>query len=254
MNRLPTGQLNSPFLGGLTQPEVSAVVAAASRHYYSPKTLVTEEGELANYFFLLVSGRARYFFLTEGGKKIILHWLLPGEIVGMMALLSEPMPYQVSSETVRQTSMLVWERGTIRSLLGRYPKLLDNALFVAAQYLLLYRLGYTALVCDSAKERLANVLGDLAKIMGRPLERGVELNVTNEELASAANVTPFTASRLLADWQRKGLISKTRSRIIVFSPTKFISQAPSTSEFGMVWGLRPSFFTAEKETTAGRRR
>ena len=254
MNRLPTGQLNSPFLGGLTQPEVSAVVAAASRHYYSPKTLVTEEGELANYFFLLVSGRARYFFLTEGGKKIILHWLLPGEIVGMMALLSEPMPYQVSSETVRQSSMLVWERGTIRGLLGRYPKLLENALSAAAQYLLWYRLRYTALVCDNARERLANVLGHLAKIMGRPLERGVELNVTNEELASAANMTPFTASRLLGDWQRKGLISKTRGRIIVSSPTKLISHAPSPSEFGMVWGLRPSLFTAEKETTAGRRR
>ena len=254
MNRLPTGHLSSPFLAGLTQLEVNAVVSAASRHYYPPKTLVTEEGELANYFFLLISGRARYFFLTEGGKKVILHWLLPGETVGMMALLSEPMPYQVSSETVRQTSMLVWERGTMRGLLGRYPKLLENALSVAAHYLLLYRLGYTALVCDSARERLANVLGHLAKIMGRPLERGVELNVTNEELASAANVTPFTASRLLGDWQRKGLISKTRGRITVFSATQFISHDPSPSEFGIVWGVRSGLLMAEKETTTGRRR
>lgn len=225
-NRFPfAGHLVSPLLAGLTEPELDAVLSAATPQVFPTKTVVTEEGDPANRFYLLVSGRARYFFLTQGGKKVILHCLVPGECIGGLALVSEPMCYVVSSETVTQASALVWERATLRSLLLRYPKLLDNALSVMAKYLVLYRIGHAGLICESARERLATVVSDLARCTGHATAKGIELNITNEELASAANITSFTASRLLNDWQRRNLISKKRGRILVFSPAKFILQA-----------------------------
>lgn len=223
-----------PFFAGLTQEELRVVVSAATHRDVPAKTVVTEEGDLATHVFLLVSGRARYFFLTEQGTKVVLHWILPGEVVGAMAILSEPTPYIVSTETVRQTSMLIWKRDTIRRLLNRYPKLVDNSLSVLAQYLVLYRMGHAALVCQDARERLASLLGNLAIRMGRNTPKGIELEVTNEELASAANVTHFTASRLLSDWQRNRLISKTRGRILVFSPAKLFSQSADRTQAGEV--------------------
>ena len=216
--------MSSPFLAGLTQPELAAVLSVAIRREFPARTIVTEEGGRASHVFLLVSGRARYFFLTEQGEKVILHWILPGEVVGGMAFLSDAMPYVVSSETVRQSSMLIWKREVMRRLFDEYPKLLDNSLSVLAQYLVLYRVGHAALVCQDARERLANLLGNLALRMGRRTEKGIEFNVTNEELASAANVSHFTASRLLSEWQRNRLISKTRGRIVVFSPANLVSQ------------------------------
>jgi hypothetical protein len=65
----------------------------------------------------------------------------------------------------------------------------------------------------------------LAKCIGHPAKEGVEVQITNEELASTANVTPFTACRFLGEWQRKRFIAKKRGRIVVFSPEKFIAQA-----------------------------
>ena len=35
-------------------------------------------------------------------------------------------------------------------------------------------------------------------------------SLKNEDLASAANVTLFTASRLLNEWQRNGLVNQER--------------------------------------------
>lgn len=224
--------LVSPFFAGLRQPELDVVLDAASCRDFSAKALVTAEGDLADSLFLLVSGRARYFFLSEQGKKVILHWIVPGEILGGMALLFEPMPYVVSSETVRRSSMLIWERSTIRSLTARYPRLLDNALLFASQYLLLYRIAYAAVIFDRAHERLANVLADLAKCFGHPDGEHVELDVTNEELASAATVTPFTASRLLGEWQRKGLVSKKRGRLVIASLAEFVSQSTGQIDSG----------------------
>ena len=219
------GHLISPLFAGLAEAELDAVLSAANHQVFPAKTVVTEEGDPANHFFLLVSGRARYFFLTQQGKKVILHCLVPGESLGGLALVSEPMCYAVSSETVTQTSTLVWERATLRRFLVQYPKLLDNALSVMAKYLVLYRIEHAALICENARQRLATAVSDLARCTGLPTAKGVELNVTNEELANAANISSFTASRLLNDWQRKNLISKKRGRILVFSPDKLISQA-----------------------------
>ena len=48
------------------------------------------------------------------------------------------------------------------------------------------------------------MLLNFARNFGQKGRNGTELEVTNEELAGAANLTLFTTSRLLGEWQRKG--------------------------------------------------
>jgi CRP-like cAMP-binding protein len=76
------------------------------------------------------------------------------------------------------------------------------------------------LTCHSAQQRLAGVLDSLVGVIGQKVPAGVELDVTNEELANAANVTPFTASRLLSAWQRDGAVKKSRGKILLRQPTR----------------------------------
>jgi CRP/FNR family transcriptional regulator, nitrogen oxide reductase regulator len=64
------------------------------------------------------------------GRKSILLWIPPGEIFGGAALLGEPSDYLVSTETVKTSSVLVWDRRTVRGLMSKYPRLTDNALLV----------------------------------------------------------------------------------------------------------------------------
>jgi CRP/FNR family transcriptional regulator, nitrogen oxide reductase regulator len=72
---------------------------------------------------------------------------------------------------------------------------------------------HISLACHSARLRLAQIIVDLARDVGHKSSDGVELHVTNEELANAANVTVFTASRLLSKWHRHGVLEKSRGRI-----------------------------------------
>jgi CRP-like cAMP-binding protein len=60
----------------------------------------------------------------------------------------------------------------------------------------------------------------LAGVIGEKVWGGVELDVTNEELAHAANVTPFTASRLLGVWQRRHVVKKNRGKILLRYPAR----------------------------------
>jgi CRP-like cAMP-binding protein len=49
---------------------------------------------------------------------------------------------------------------------------------------------------------------------------GIEVDVTHEELANAANVTPFTASRALNEWQRNRIVKKLRGKVLLRSPER----------------------------------
>ena len=214
---VPIRNIKPRFFAGLTQPEINTIISAAKQRRYLANSVVVNEGHPAEYLFLITSGRARYFYVTPDGRKIILLWLPPGEIFGVAALLYQPSEYLASTEVVKHSSMLVWDRATVRSLIVEYPRLADNALMTMFDYFVAYRAIHVSMTCHSARERLAQVL---ATGIGKKVPGGIELDVRNEELANAANVTPFTASRLLREWQRQGILSKSRGKVLLRSPER----------------------------------
>jgi CRP-like cAMP-binding protein len=201
------------------------VLAAATPRQLSANAVITNQDHVADHMFLVTSGRARHFFVSEDGRKSILCWLTPGDVFGAATLLARPCKYLLSTETVQDSSVLVWDRTTIRDIAARHPRVTDNALWVAYDYLTLYVADHVALTRHSASERLAQLLIRLSAVMGRTVRGGVEFDVTNEELATAANINPFTASRLLSRWQRDGAVIKRRGKILLRSPHRLLRKA-----------------------------
>jgi len=216
--------LRPRFLEGLSPADLNTVVSAAKQRHYFANSVMVNQGHPAEYVFLLISGRARYFYVTPDGRKSILLWIPPGEMFGGAALLGEPSDYLVSSEAVKTSSVLAWDRPTIRDLISKYPRLADNALLVMFDYLVAYRAIHISITCHSARQRLAFVVAQLATGIGRRVTGGIELDVRNEELANEANVTPFTVSRMLGEWQRQGILRKGRGKIVLHSPERLFLQ------------------------------
>jgi CRP/FNR family transcriptional regulator, nitrogen oxide reductase regulator len=221
----PIDHLKSRFLEGLTKPERESILAAATPRRFPANSVVTKQGEPADHLFLLTKGRGRFFFITEQGKKLLLLWLPPGEIFGVRTLLPAASSYLASTETLKESSALMWDRNTIRGLASRYPRLLDNALLTASDYLAEHMESYIAFTSHNARQRLVHVLTTLAPRIGRNVSEGVELDVTNEELANTANVTLFTASRFLSEWQRSGDVLKTRGKVLLRSTEQLLTKA-----------------------------
>ena len=209
------------LLRGLGQKEIDLILAAAKRRRFSAKSVMTYQDDPADHLLLLWKGRARYFFETPNGKKLILRWITPGDIFGGAALVSRPSTYLVSTEAVRDSVVLLWDGPTIRALARRFPELLENAIFLAADYISWYVAAHAALTSKTAQERLAHVLLELAPSIGQKVAGGIELDLTNEELANSANITPYTTSRMVSEWQRSGAIRKHRGKIIIRSPERF---------------------------------
>lgn len=205
---------------GLSDSEIDLISAAAKTRRRSAKTVITHQGEAADHLYLLWRGRARYFFETNNGRKLILRWISPGDILGGAALVPRPSTYIVSAEAVRDSVLLDWDGQTIRALARRFPRILENAIFLAADYISWYVAAHAALTSQTAAERLAHVIVELASSIGHRTSGGVELDVTNEELANSVNVAPHTTSRIISGWHKSGALRKYRGKVILRSPDK----------------------------------
>jgi len=154
------------LLQGLNRQEVDLIFAAARARRFSAKSVMTYQGEPADHLLLLWKGRARYFFETPNGKKLILIWITPGRAFGGAALASRPSTYLLSTEAVRDSVVLVWDGPTIRALARRFPQLLENAIAGAMDYLSWYVAAHAALCSQTARQRLASVLLGYTSRMG----------------------------------------------------------------------------------------
>jgi CRP-like cAMP-binding protein len=208
------------LLRGLEQQEIELILAAAKLRRFRAASVITHQSYPADRLYLLWKGRARYFVETPNGKKLILIWITPGHIFGAAALAPRPSTYLVSTEAVRNSIVLVWDGPTIRALARRFPRLMTNAFHTTMDYLSWYVGTHAALTSQSARERLAHVLLGYAPSIGQKVSGGIELDVTNEELAHAANITPYTTSRIVSEWHRTGAVRKHRGRILLRSLEK----------------------------------
>ena len=213
-------EFRSQFLDGLTPADRKTILAAATQRRFLANSVITNQGHPANHLFLLRKGLARYFFVTGEGKKLLFRWLGPEDLFGGRTVLSSHSSYLFSTEAVTDSSVFVWDRSTIRGLIARYPRLLENALLTASDYLAWHLTSHIGLACHTARQRVAQVLVTLARTIGQKVPGGVALQITNEDLANAANVTPFTASRLMSKWQSDRALVKRRGKVLLRSPER----------------------------------
>jgi CRP-like cAMP-binding protein len=67
------------------------------------------------------------------------------------------------------------------------------------------------------------MLVSLASAIGEAGPHGIEIQVGNEDLATAANVTAFTVSRALSAWQSEGVLKKARGKLVLLRPERLIT-------------------------------
>jgi CRP-like cAMP-binding protein len=211
------------LFSSLQQSEINAIEAAAVRREFKPSQVIVRANEPGKKLYLIVTGCVDYHVTTETGLEILLRRLAAGDVFGVASFLSKPIGYLGTAKAVRHVDVLEWRDHVVRQLARTYPQLVENALRTALRYLALYAMRHIGLVSNTAQERLACALSGLGSRTGHAVGAGLEVDVKNEDLASLADVSFFTVSRVLKNWERNGIVEKHRAKIIIRSPEKLLA-------------------------------
>jgi CRP-like cAMP-binding protein len=111
-----------------------------------------------------------------------------------------------------------------QALASQILQLRKNASAIAGNFVASLADALAARASQTAQQRLARVLVESARHIGRNGRECIELDLTNEQLAQMADVSLFTASRQLNEWQSQGILAKGRKKIVLRAPQRLSSE------------------------------
>ena len=208
-----------PVFAGVPAREMAALAAVAREETYRARDYVFTEGDQADWFCLVRSGRVKILRASRGGKEVVLELLGPGEPFGGVAVI-ERRPYPASAQAIETSVVLKIPREPIVALTERYPGVIREMALMIGRRLRAAHDSVRALAADPVEARLAAALLRLAERDGERGPRGITLpyHLTRQSLADMTGTTVETTIRIVSRWQKDRLVHDEGGRLLLADP------------------------------------
>ena len=228
MTLRPTDVLRkTPLFATLPDADLRRVADLAVSRRFSKKEAVFREGDRADGFFIVGSGKVKVFKLSGEGKEQILHVLEAGQTFAE-AVIFEGGVYPAHAEALTDADLLFLPKRPFVDLLERTPGVAVRMLASLSRWLKRMTDLAESLSLRDVETRLVFYLSEELKARGIPPKDGAELDlpIGKNVLASRLGTVPETFSRTLKKLQDDGLIEVRGKRIRVVSAENLFSILP----------------------------
>ena len=217
----------TPLFATLPDDDLRRVAAIAVLRRYAKKEAIFREGDRADGFFVISSGKVKVFKLSDGGKEQVLHVLESGQSFAEAAIF-EGGDFPAHAEALADSEILLLPKRPFIDLLEKNPKVALRMLASLSKWLKRMTDLVESLSLRDVEARLVFYLSEELKARGIPLKDGAELElpIGKNVLASRLGTVPETFSRTLKKLQDDGLIDVRGKRIRIVSAGSLFSILP----------------------------
>jgi CRP/FNR family cyclic AMP-dependent transcriptional regulator len=165
---------------------------------------------------LVISGLIRVYMISPDGRQITVRYVRAGGLLGIAALVGGPAP--VSVQILTDAALLMLNVRTLQSSGQTEPRV--GWLFAQEVTCRLY---------DTLEALAGNAFGSLQQRVARHLldlaaahqgERGLLVQLTQQELADAVGSVRPAVARILRDLRIEGVISTSSEGILILQPAE----------------------------------
>jgi CRP-like cAMP-binding protein len=176
------------------------------------------QGDPADYFYVLISGRAKLMQTNPSGQRVNLRTIHSWQMFGALGAVREGATYPASAQALENSTALAVKSDYLRDLMKTRPYLSFDLMRLMTGYIQEMQERYRELATEKVERRIARSLLRLAAQMGTKMDRGIELTFTRQDLAEISGTTLYTVSRVLSEWERQGLVETGRERVLIRDP------------------------------------
>lgn len=205
----------------VSQADLQTLMTSAQERSCPKDGFFFQQGDPSTEVFVLTSGRLKMVRSDSDGRSIILRLVTPPKPFGHITALAE-IPRHASAQALEDSRALVWDVPTVSKIISARPDISINVVRYMAKQIAAGTDRLVDLATSPVERRLARLLHRLSGSLGRSTPQGIviELGLSGEELAELLNTTPYTISRILAEWRRLHLVSVQRDRMLLFDDTR----------------------------------
>ncbi len=204
------------LFSSLDDQELDLIHGSTKNRKYLKNSVVLQEGEPGDSFFLTVSGVGKFVLFSEDGKEIILSEFSEGDFFGEIAILDgEPRSSSVTTKT--ECEFIVIQGKDLFEIMKNHPgvsiKIIQN--FCERMRGLTKKVG--SLTFLDATGRVASFILETAKKSGSQIKQGVRIEnfPSVQEISSTLALTRETVSRALKNMKDQGYVAQTGKTLIV---------------------------------------
>ncbi|HWY62413.1 MAG TPA: cyclic nucleotide-binding domain-containing protein [Rhizomicrobium sp.] len=197
-----TARFDAAQTGATLPDHLQAIQSYGARQHYQRNETVFNQGDPADQVYRIVDGTVRLCRHLPDGRRYIMDFLLPGDVMGFVESPDQP----VSAEAVTEVSLIAFPRGCFdrlaRENAGARHQLLrhmSESLQMAQQHLFV-------LGCQKANERVASFLLRLADRLDVMCGDRIDLTMSRQDIADHLGLTIETISRSITALRGSGVI------------------------------------------------
>jgi CRP/FNR family cyclic AMP-dependent transcriptional regulator len=206
----------SGFFCQLTPKAVKDFDTVKSTSAYPERALLFMEKQESRGVFVLCEGQVKLTISSSEGKTLILRIAKPGEILGLMSVLSGK-PYEVTAETIRPSQIAFIRRDDFLRFIAQHPEASAGIVKqLGSNYNLACEQLRTVGLSGSAPEKLAKLLLEWSA-GAKETNTGIRvtLPLTHEEIAEFIGSTRETVTRTLSDFRSRNLVTLKGSTLMI---------------------------------------
>lgn len=188
------------------------LTTAKRRDLKTGEAIITQGDKNGDFAVVLLSGGLKVSMVSAGGREIILSYCGPGELVGEIALLDSG-PRTATVSAVGPSSVLLLPQAAFLAALAANP-----ASVVGVMRELAGRIRQLNLVIES--DRTFSMAPRLARALVRLIDPGqpggrLRYSPSQSDLGAFAGLARENVSRLLSEWETRGIVGRQGRRLVV---------------------------------------
>ncbi len=175
-----------------------------------------EEGEAAEYFYLLLDGYIRVVRVSPAGEQIIVRYIACNELFGIAQAIGRD-TYPANAVAAIDCVALAWPMSLWGETVRRFPSFCGAANKTLGSRLMDVQERVIELATEQVEYRVAAALLKLLEQAGKEVEGGtlIDIPLTRQDVSELSGTTLHSVSRLLSGWEQNGLVKSSRKQVIV---------------------------------------
>lgn len=220
----------TPFLAGLSPEEVAQVNHLFVERGYNPGQTIYAAGEPAARLYVVATGQVKLARSTPAGQTILLDLLARGEFFGSLSALGDRV-YRHTAEAHTACCVLSVSADDFQAILHRYPPVALAVLDMVAAQLQEARDLIEHHRAQPVDRRIAAMLLKLGAKLGQERNGAllIQMPLSRHDLAEMAGTTTETASRVMSQFRKDGLIQSGRRWVALVDRRRLAALADDQS-------------------------
>ena len=213
LNQVMANLAPDGLLRALEPTQLDALLRSASRRQLAKGEVIIDQGdERGDFAVYLISGGLKISIVSASGREIILNYCAPGELVGEIAMLDSG-PRTASVTAAVPSEVLLLPSQAFFEAVSANP-----ASFIRVMQVLARRVRQLNLVVES--DRTFSMGPRLARALERLIDPerddgSLLYNPSQSDLGAFAGLARENVSRLLGEWEERGIIAREGRELVV---------------------------------------